>query len=302
METLTIGTPSFKNTAVESGTGTGKTYTLARIVYWFLDCFPNSLVITSAPTELQLKTNLWAEVSRIYNKIKSHHPTAQKWQMTLKMNSDVTKAITEEERIDIESNAWMAQGFRTGSHGDKDSEDKARGFHRRYMLIILEECTGIPPSIINAFKNTCTGNTNYILAVGNPNSETDPLHTFATQKGTRHIRASALDHPNIVNQREVYHGAVTQSSINDRTHDFGKNTPFWSAMVRGLAPSESADALIRGEWINKARNLHTTPKGHNAIGIDVANSVAGDKACTVFGTGNIVEELQIFQCTYPQSL
>ncbi|HOZ83821.1 MAG TPA: hypothetical protein PKU82_12960, partial [Bacteroidia bacterium] len=32
---------------IESATSVGKTYCLPRIIYWFLDTFPNSLVITT---------------------------------------------------------------------------------------------------------------------------------------------------------------------------------------------------------------------------------------------------------------
>jgi hypothetical protein len=47
------------------------------------------------------------------------------------------------------------------------------------MLIIMEECAGMPMPIMNAFQNTCTGGNNPILAVGNPDSELDVLYKSA---------------------------------------------------------------------------------------------------------------------------
>lgn len=289
--------PTYKNVAVESGTGTGKTYCLARIVLWFLDCFDDSLVITTCPSEQQLKGGLWSEISMLYPKIKKIRPKSKKWQLKLAMEWNVDKYMSEEERELARANAWQAVGFITGTSSNKESEDKARGFHRQYMLIILEECTGIPPSIITAFQNTCTGNTNFIIGVGNPNNEFDALHQFAIQKDCRAIRASSLDHPNIVNQKEIYAGAISQSSINSRTDNYGESSPLWQAMVRGISPAQSTDSLIKAEWVEACVNTdHADEGSSNAVGVDVANSVNGDKAALAWGETNTLKDIEEFQC------
>lgn len=279
---------------------TGKTYCLARIVLWFLDCFDNSLVLTTCPSENQLKGGLWSEISMLYPKIKKLRPNSQKWQLKLAMEWNINDSMTEEEKTLARSNAWQATGFITGTSSNKESEDKARGFHRKFMLIILEECTGIPPSIITALQNTCTGNTNFIIGVGNPNNEFDALHQFSIQKDCFAIRASSLDHPNIVNQNEMFAGAITQSSINSRSDNYGESSPLWQAMVRGISPAQSTDSLIKMEWIEKCVNTENTddPKvsSQNAVGVDVANSTDGDKASLVFGELNTIKAVFEFQC------
>lgn len=293
--------PSYKNVAIESGTGTGKTYCLARIVLWFLDCFDNSLVLTTCPSENQLKGGLWSEISMLYPKIKKLRPKSHKWQLKLAMEWNINDSMTEDEKVLARANAWQATGFITGTSSSKESEDKARGFHRKFMLIVLEECTGIPPSIITAFQNTCTGNTNFIIGVGNPNNEFDALHQFSLQKDCFSIRASSLDHPNIVNQKELYAGAITQSSINSRTDNYGEQSPLWQAMVRGISPAQSTDSLIKMEWIEKClgTNNEDDPKvySQNAVGADVANSENGDKAALVWGEENSIVDVQEFQCS-----
>jgi len=55
-----------KKTAVRACHGSSKTYTAAEIVAWFLNCFDNSKVITTAPTFYQVKDLLWAELNTIY--------------------------------------------------------------------------------------------------------------------------------------------------------------------------------------------------------------------------------------------
>lgn len=277
---------------------TGKTYGLARIVAWYLDCFENSLVITTAPSEAQLDMGLWAEISNIYGKIKKIRPKAKKWKKRLAMEYVADPNWTEEEKAEAENNLWQARAFITGTSTNKESEDKARGFHREHMLIILEEATGIPLPILNAFENTCTGNTNFILAVGNPSNEFDTLHQFCLQEDTKHIIASSLDHPNIVTQTEKYKGAITQSSIDSRTKNFGEESAMWQAMVRGISPEQSVDSLIRKDWIKACIGTTKEPNDNSqpAVGTDVANSSTGDKAALAFGEYNTLQELQEFQC------
>lgn len=294
--------PEYKYAAIESATGCAKTYTLARIVFWFLDCFPNSLVITSAPSETQLKMGLWSEITMLFPKIKELRHHSQKWQLRLAMQPDVQDdSLSEAEKEKLKQSAWHAFAFTTGVKADEESSNKARGFHRKNMMIILEECTGIPLPILTAFQNTSTGNTNFILAVGNPDNEFDTLHQFAMQPDCKNVRISALDFPNIVLKSEKYAGAVTQSSIDSRALNYGEGSPLYNAMVRGISPAQSADALIRSEWIDLILNKEfadTDPLTdcYNAVGVDVANSIDGDKACLAWGKQNTLREVQEFQC------
>lgn len=296
------GSSDSKYVAIESATGTGKTYWLARLVFWFLDCFDNSLVITSAPSDAQLKLGLWAELSLLFPKIKKLRPKAAKWKTRLAMetvtiNPDGTPLIAEQkERMQTES--WHAVAFTTGVAANEESSNKARGFHRKSMLIILEECTGIPLPILTAFQNTSTGNTNYIVAVGNPDNEFDTLHQFSQQPDCFSLRVSAFDHPNIVLGKEYISGAVTQSSINSRTENYGENSPIWNAMVRGISPAQASDSLIKREWLEQCINTDYEDEigSFNAVGVDVANSTGGDKAATAWGMGNNLMRVDEFQC------
>ena len=52
--------------AVRSCNGSGKTYVAAHIVLWWLMAFPESMVITTAPTERQVREVLWREIRRAY--------------------------------------------------------------------------------------------------------------------------------------------------------------------------------------------------------------------------------------------
>ena len=289
--------PTYRYVAIESATGTGKTYWLARLVFWFLDCFDNSLVVTSAPKTDQLKMGLWSEIDMISHKIKKLRPESSMYKLRLAMDETDIKDLDEDEIS--KSASWHAVGFIAGTGSEEQSANRARGFHRKNMLIILEECTGIAMPIITAFQNTSTGLTNFIVAVGNPDNEFDPLHQFSLQKDVESYRISAYDYPNIVLDREYYVGAVTRASIKSRADVYGEGSPLYNAMVRGISPTQSTDSLIRLEWIENCINKEFSEDelfGYNAVGVDVANSEAGDKAALAWGVGNSLVEVQEFYC------
>lgn len=297
-----------KDVGIEAATGVGKTYIAARIAYWFLDVFPNSAVITTAPTREQLLQVLWKEIGIGYKSFKRLRPNS------ILLTGDLR--INKKMQYDDESTQIIYSNRMVGKVGRKrsgeDSSVAFQGIHNKFQLFILDEAAGLEISVINAIKNTNTdksgGAINTILALGNPDSQLDALHIFCETESTEHIIVSALDHPNIVANTGIP-GAVSRESIRMRAEEFGEESFFYKSRVRGQAPSESSDSLIKMEWIKKCtvwdelfwgekRKLSELEdiKSRNAVGIDVANSIDGDKGAYAFGKSNILQELYEFQC------
>ncbi len=286
---------------VESATGTGKTHFGALIVFWFLECFENSIVVTTAPKQDQLMLHIWKEISKLNPKFGKGECTSLK----LRMNPG--------------QDDWLAVGFVAGIIANEESNTKAQGFHAEHMLIILEETPGVPLPIINAFKNTSVAPHNLILAFGNPNHQLDTLHRFCQLPRVRHIRISAFDHPNIVLGNPLYiPGATSQEGVNGIIDEFGEGSPMALSRTRGISPAQASDALIRIEWCLQAvdrfgkilemweKDSSTDPRipqdeggtglGDWAMGVDVANSESGDKASIALGIGNVCLSVEDFQC------
>lgn len=280
---------------VEAATGTSKTYFLSRLVMWFLDVYPDSLVVTSAPKQDQLKLHLWAELSKSFNKFKQFRDKAAMYTLRMVVEETNTK-LMEVDDVDY-SKSWQCIGFVAGAGSDEDSATKAQGFHREHMLIILEETPGMPRAIMTAFQNTCTGENNLIMAVGNPDSELDLLHEFCQMKNVDAYRISAYDYPNVVAGREFIKGAVTQKSIDFRKAKYGEEHNMYLSRVRGISPKQSEHSLIKLTWIMDAlARVIKNDEGYNAVGVDVSNSEAGDKAALAWGEGATLKEVQDFHC------
>ncbi|GAB4493349.1 MAG: hypothetical protein OHK0045_22670 [Raineya sp.] len=280
---------------VESATGTGKTYWLARVVFWFLDCFEGSLVVTSAPVAGQLKTQLWSEIKTAFHKFKKLRPYAELYDsLRLVVDARGFDELSDEEQ---NLNAWQAIGVASRASSGSKSNVSRQGFHRKDMLIITEETAGMDLASMQAYENTSTGEHNLILAVGNPDSQTDTLHLFCQKPSVKHLIISAYDHPNVVIGKEVIPGAVTLGSIARRKTEYGEGSPFYASRVRGISPAQSNESLIKISWIDNCIG-NDIPKddSQNACGVDVANSFTGDKAAVAFGQANYLLYLKEFSC------
>jgi len=258
----------WEDTAVESSTGTGKTYLCAGVLLWFLsvhggqkvktdakyrngkkvdvaDKYLGCSVLTLGPKEESLKSNLWKEVGGHWENFKKLHPKAE--------------LLSLEIRMDPEIPAWRAKGLSVGVGAEEGSATKAAGYHDPYMLYILEECPGIPNPVIEAVVNTCIEETNIILAVGNPQSVYDGLHMFTSLPSTKSVRISSYDHVNVVAGHSVIPGAVSQKSIDKRLARYGPNDPLFLGMVRGICPNISNTGLFRNEDLMAAEGNLVDP-------------------------------------------
>lgn len=280
------GLANWENVGVEAATGTQKTYVLgAGAMLWFLGSFPDSIVVTIAPKEDQLALHLWKEAGVLFPHFKRKFPAATLLDMKIRLRGGLNEK-------------WAASGFVAGVGKDEQSAQKARGFHGKHVLFIFEETAGIHRAIHNAIQFTCTAPHNLQLKLGNPDNEQDELHKFCIRESVRHVRISALDHPNVVaKDPDIVPGAVSQISIDEVNREYGKGSALANAMTRGIAPKEAADALIRWQWCEEAAARYSDLRyrdGLPAIGCDVADKPGGDKVAIARGFGAWLGEIEAF--------
>ena len=133
-----------KHTAVRSGNGIGKSHTAARVVLDFLYAWPNSKVVTTAPTWDQVEKILWAEIARQYNK--SKYPLGG-------------ELIQTELNIGPE---WRAFGLST------NQATRFLGHHAQKILVVMDEASGVSDEIDIATKSLLTSEGAKELKIGNP--------------------------------------------------------------------------------------------------------------------------------------
>ena len=277
---------------VESGTGTGKSYGIGAVaVLWWLACWENALAFTFAPKEDQLKLFIWKNIGELWPRFQQHFPSAVLTDLTIRMRGGLDES-------------WAAHGYAVGIKAGETVSTKASGMHAADMLMVYEEMPGINPQVVAAGEHASVAPHNLRLGLGNPNSQLDPLHRFATSPGVTHVRASSLDHPNVVlNDHTRIPGAVSLKSIEKRLTAYGEDDPIYLSRVRGFSPAQSANSLFRLEWLTQSAERFaqrmadaTIPTLVTGKGVDVANSEHGDSAAICDFSGNCLTRLDAFPC------
>lgn len=262
---------------VSSGTAVGKTFLMACALLWKLACFADSVVVTVAVTEKQMGKGIWREIGRLFPSFQRRFPKAELTTLRLRMDP-------------MRGDAWGAWALVAQVGAGDQSAVAMQGVHAKYLLILADEMPGISHPVMTALVNTATDPDNAIAGFGNPDSQSDPLAAFSRLSNVRAIRISALDHPNVVMGRTLVPGAVSTTSVAARAETYGVESNIYRSRIRGIAPSQSADALIHREWCIAAvvrgklwaqvreDGTRLWDRAPIAYGVDPSNSDAGDEA------------------------
>jgi len=253
-------------TAVRSCHGIGKSFIAARTALWFLYTHAPSIVITTAPTDRQVRGILWKE-------IRSGHRRAR-----YPLGGEV---LTQELKL---AENWFAWGFTAPEY----DPDRFQGFHEVYVLVIVDEAAGVSQEIYEAIDSILTSEHARLLLIGNP---TNPIGRFADDFKTAGVAKHAISCTSTPNFTAF--GITRDDLINDtwETKITGPLpapyliTPYWAAkMIRrwgadsqfvqarvwGEFPAAGTDALIPLHWIDAAVERTLEPVGPDELGVDVA--------------------------------
>lgn len=273
---------SHTRVAIKSGHSTGKTMGLAGIAIWFLHAYQPSIVVTTAPGEEQVKNEIWREIR---NQIKEAKEPL------------LPGLLPKDPFWDINPNHY-AQGLAT------NDPRRFRGKHGVNMLFILNEANGVPLWVWEEVENMCTAPNNRVVADGNPVERGGPYYDcFKSGSGWHRITLSCLNHPNVLQGRDIIPGAVSWSWADRRVknlcvpidakdaqgNDFEwpRNSgkwwhpgPVFESRVLGEFPTDDPDTLITLADIIRARNnrIEIDETAPIDIGMDVAFK-GGDHCC-----------------------
>lgn len=254
-------------TAVKACHSSGKTFCAAEVVLWWLARYQDGIVVTTAPTDTQVRTLLWGEIHSALGKCKLNFPPAKQTELRIGPKR-------------------FALGFTT--RGDTQEEGvRFQGFHGGHVLVILDEAPGVHPKIWEAVEGIRAGGDVRLLVLGNPTISSGPFYDafHAHRAGWSTHTISAFDTPNLAGLKIQHLLAMSQDDLDinlkpylttrrwvrERYEEWGENHPLWQARVLGQFPEQSEDALISLAWLEAAK--YVTPEnetGKLTAGIDVS--------------------------------
>ncbi len=261
--------------AVRSCNASGKTYAAALAVVWWLMTHEEAIVITTAPTERQVKETLWREIKAIHSR-----------------NKKLIGGKITSTRLEL-SNKRFAYGFST------NTAERFQGFHSENILIIVDEASGVREFIYDAIIGSMTSSNAKMLMLGNPTSLAGTFYD-AFHKNRKHwktIHISAYDTPNIEpdlepDQPDYTPGLATRVWADDVLAQNGETSSAYQVRVLGQFPDAADDTLIPLKLIEEAVD-RKFDYGHDeepVMGLDVAR-FGNDQTVAIVRRGPEVLEL-----------
>lgn len=267
--------------AWKTATGIGKTEFGAGLTLWWTECFDENLVLTTGSSWASLKNILWPRVHKFIGKYNLFDPRLAS-SLKIQLGAEYGRAIA----------------------GSPREPEKIAGTHARYLFQVVEEASGITREVADAIDGNDTGEFGAQLWLGNPLRAKGEFYDRCHKDKTFKVfEISALDHPNVIEGREIIPGAVSRKKVHERAeklatqcdpHTSGAVHLFWlgdegwylpsgrfNSRVLGKEPSQEDDSLISDAMMDDAI-ARPAPKDDGQIPIGTGCDIAR------FGSDNTV--------------
>lgn len=251
-----------RRTMVPSCHGPGKSFTASRLAAWWIAGHEpgEAFVVSSAPSDQQVGAILWRELARAHGKggLPGRITLSNEWYVGPKTAQELVAFGRKPQDLSNKEQAMTA----------------FQGIHARYVLVILDEATGIPPWLWDAADSLLTNESARILAIGNPD---DATARFAEEcqpgSGANVIRIPADETPNFTGEwvpdhlRELL---VSKTWVEERRARWGVDNPLYQSKVLARFPDTSDDAVITPAMVRAAQARDLPGMEPGAYGLDVA--------------------------------
>ena len=297
-----IKEPGAKVTA-RSGHGTGKSAALAVAIWWKLECFDYSKVPCTAPSAVQLRDILWAEIAKWY---RHSLDMSRAWGMPPEFWLSSLFEITQ-DRISARGapKEWFAvartarpeqpdalQGFHASDITISEdgraivAEEVGKDIHKGQIMFVIEEAGGVSDKIFEVAEGALSSPNASLLMGGNPTRATGYFAASHRQNRaefkTLHFRSS--DSPLV--SADYRAGLIRK---------FGETSNVVRVRADGEFPRMDDDALIPLDQVEAAiarPHNDEVPPGDRRLGVDVAR-YGDDRTVFMLRDGPNVEHVRI---------
>lgn len=140
-----------KRISIRSGHGIGKTAALAWLILWYLFCFKDAQVPCTAPTSDQIHDVLWKELANWLHRMPKQIADLYEWQSGYL-------------RIKERPETWFARA----KTARKEAPEALAGIHSDFVLMIVDEASGVPEEIFNTAQGALTNKNILVILISNP--------------------------------------------------------------------------------------------------------------------------------------
>lgn len=264
-----------RNSTVVAAHNIGKSFSLAALILFWLYAV-QGCVVTVAPVEAQLRS-LWRDVRTSW------------FESTVKLPGELLEMGL---RVSDAPPIWAVS--RTTGTGMK-----LKGLHARSpLLVIVDEADALDAAGDDVWGAALTlggGQDDRFLAAGNPTGEWGTWFNRCTDPSWGHVALSALDHPNVVEGRQVIPTKISCEWVQQIADLYGTDSAEYQRQVLGQFSDNRAETLVQPAWLEAAYVAHGTRAlvaSGEPLRIGVDPTMGGsDRFAVCVASGGHVEEL-----------
>jgi hypothetical protein len=255
---ITVDSPSHLYLATRSFIPTHNSFSAALVTAWWVDAHPDgeARVVTSAPTDKQVKAILWSEINQLHSRL------------GLRGRTNLSE--------------WYLGNFMAAFGRKPADQDPTafQGIHARYMLVVLDEACGIPTELWDAASSLVANVHGKILAIGNPDDEHSRFADNMLRDQDWHkIFIGYEDTPNFTGESvsdSLKEMLIHPRWVDERRRKWGEDSALFISKCRGRFPrGQSPFVCIPVTMAEVCRNVDHPEGTPIEGGIDVG--AGGDR-------------------------
>ena len=214
-----------KRTSVRSCNSAGKTLVAAFIALWFLYSHSEAIVVLVAPRMLQIQTQIFAEISRLYNT----------------SNYDLGGELKKQSLWVSDKSFIICAAVESGDR----SLDSLRGYHAKYILFIADESSGISPEAFSAIDGSLSTPQSKLLLISNPQRRSGTFFdSFNKDKELYNNIHISKDDVLQSERAQAIEGLGTEDFYNEIKIKYGENSGEYKIKALGEFPLSDSDFSI----------------------------------------------------------
>lgn len=252
-----LADPTVTTVAVPAGHSVGKSFVASGAIVGWPALYPQSLVVSTGPSNTQLNEVLWKEVRRAVRG---------------SVFASIGRLTQNPQKLDF-GGGLTALGYAT------NTAERLQGHHAAGpLLVVVDEASGVEdPEVWATLASLKPAKR---LLISNPIRPDGPFYDVCkraeTDPAVRLIRIPSLDSPDIALETSP-RGLADAAWLREMEADWGRDSLVWKVRVLALFPGDSSDSLLPRWWLDLAgRTLHRR-QGHARIAVDLAEGKGGDR-------------------------
>lgn len=289
-----------KRLAISSGGSGGKTglFAVYCLVWWLANPYKN-VVLVNTTTIKDSMGRIWGQITRYFNGMAGAPPGKLVESSHCIKSMDLNTGVVMDEygiRLfpgEQSKAAESSRAIRGQKHGPGGK-----------LIVVLDECAELSPSIINTFEENLTQNPNVqLIALANANS---PFDTFGQLcepipggwdsynpdwdewkgKGAHVIRINNETSPNIIEGKTIYPFLMTREMLEEKREKLGQHTrAYWRGVLGAfLLDGDDDNIYSPAEIIKTPKDCVWQGIPTKVCGIDLSYTSGGDKTVMTIGS------------------